>query len=63
VIVVDPHRQLVKKNVAVWAKAKRVLRGIRSIVRAAEWLDVTGFRICACRCHESRAADLAGKIV
>jgi hypothetical protein len=63
VIVIYPQRQLVEKDVAIRAKAKNVLRDIRPVVGATEWLDVTGFRIRACRCYESCAADLADKIV
>ena len=60
VIVVYPQRQLVEKDMAIRAKTKNVLRDIRAVVGATEWLDVTDFRIRACRCYESGAANLAG---
>ncbi len=48
---------------AIRAEAKNILRDIWPVVRTTEWLDVASFRICTCRCYESCAADLAGKIV
>jgi hypothetical protein len=48
---------------AIRAKTKNILRGIRSIVRATEWSNMTGFRISAHRCLESGAADLAREVV
>jgi hypothetical protein len=46
-IVIYPQRQLVEKDVAIRAKAKNVLRDVRSIVGTTKWLDVAGFRISA----------------
>jgi hypothetical protein len=63
VIVVYPQRQLVEKDMAIRAQTKNVLRDIRAVVGATEWLNVTDFRIRACRCYESGAADLAGRVV
>ena len=63
VIVVYPQRQLIEKDMAIRAKTKNVLRDIRAIVRATERLDMTNFRIRACRCYEPGAADLAGRVV
>ena len=59
-IVVYPQRQLVEKDMTIRAQTKNVLRDIRAVVGATEWLDVTNFRIRACRCYESGAANLAG---
>jgi hypothetical protein len=46
-IVIYPQRQLVEKDVAIRARAKNVLRDVRSIVGTTKWLDVAGFRISA----------------
>jgi hypothetical protein len=62
-IVIYPMRQLVKKHVAIRAKAKDVFRDIRPIVGTPEWLEMADFCVRACHCYESCAADLAGKIV
>jgi hypothetical protein len=48
---------------AIRAKTKNVLRYIRAVVRATEWLDVTDFRVRTCRRYESGAADLAGRVI
>jgi len=48
---------------AIWAKAKNVLRNVWPIVWTTKRLDVTRFSICARGCYESCTADLAGKIV
>ena len=63
VIVIYKKRELVEKDMAIRAKTKNVLRNIRAVVRATEWLDVTDFRVRACRCYKSGAADLASKVV
>jgi hypothetical protein len=49
-IVIYPQRQLIKKNVAIWAKAKNVFRNIRSVMGPTKWLDMAGFRIRSCHC-------------
>ncbi len=63
VIVIYPQRIFVQENMAIRAKTKNVLRNVRTIVRATEWLNMTDFRISAYRCLEANAADLARKIV
>ena len=45
VIVIYAQRQLVEKDMAIRAQTKNVLRDIRAVVRATEWLDVTDFRV------------------
>ena len=62
-IVSYPQRILIQEDMAVRAKTKNVLWDIRAIVRTTEWLNMTDFRISACRCLEPSAADLARKIV
>ena len=62
-IVVYPERQLVKKDMAIRAQTKNVLRDIRTAVGPTEWLNVTDFRVGARRRYESGAAYLAGEIV
>ena len=60
-IVVYPQRQLVKKDMAIRAQTKNVLRDIRTAVGPTEWLNVTDFRVGARRRYESGAAYWAGK--
>src|SRR6267378_5402064 len=62
-IVIYPQRQLIKKNVAIWAKAQDVFWDIRPIVGTTKWFDMAGFRIRACHCYEPCAANLTSKIV
>jgi hypothetical protein len=62
-IVIYPQRQLVKKNVAIWAKAQDIFWDIRPVVGATKWFDMAGFRIRSCHCQEPCAADLTSKIV
>jgi hypothetical protein len=62
-IAIYPQRQLVKEDVAIWAKAKDVFRDIGAIVGTTERFDMAGFRIRSCHCYEPGAADLTSKIV
>src|SRR5258707_3254317 len=62
-IVIYPQRQVVEKDVAIWAKAKDVFRDIRAIVGTPKRFDMADLRIRTCHCYESCAADLASKIV
>jgi hypothetical protein len=49
-IIIYPQRQLIKKNVAIWAKAQDVFWDIRPIVGATKWFDMAGFRIRTSQC-------------
>jgi hypothetical protein len=62
-IVSYPQRILIQEDMAIRAETKNVLRDIRTVMRAAERLDVTYFRIRTCRCYKSGATDLAGKVI
>jgi hypothetical protein len=62
-IIIYPQRQLFKKNVAIWAKAKDVSWDIRPVVGTTKWFDMAGLCVRAGNCCESRAADLAAEVV
>ena len=59
----DIKGESIKLDVTVWAQTQNVGLGVRSVVRAAEWADMSCFGVPASKRFDLSTADLAGVAV